>query len=152
MSNLSWEEEIEQRLDTILKELKVTQDMVGTLMGGGFETPKEAKPAPKSRRRAEKKTEKPQSLDPGQFINTLKGTLLNDPVQRDVETRRGPTTVTNFVLNTDYGEIRVALWEELGDAVMNCVGGDEVTVTNLIIKDPFDNMMQVSSTKNTKVS
>ena len=150
MSNMSWEEDIEQRLDTILKEIKVTQDMVGTLMGGGFETPKEAKPKPRERQKKKAESE-PQDLSPGKFINTLKGTMLNDPVQRDVETRSGPKTVTNFALNTEYGDIRVALWEDLGDDVMNHAAGDELTVTNLIIKDPFDDMMQVSSTKNTKI-
>ena len=148
---MSWEEDIEQRLDTILKEIKVTQDMVGTLMGGGFETPKEAKPKPKPRGRQKTEPPKAQDLSPGKFINTLKGTMLNDPVQRDVETRSGPKTVTNFALNTEYGEIRVALWEDLGNDVMDHTAGDELTVTNLIIKDPFDGMMQVSSTKNTKV-
>jgi len=148
MSKATWEEEIEERLDTILKEIKATQSMVGTLMGGGFETPKEAKPKPRER---QKKEAGPQDLSPGKFINTLKGSLLNDPVQRDVETIRGPTTVTNFVLNTDYGEIRVALWGELGDEAMDHTAGNTLTVTNLIIKDPFDDMMQVSSTKNTKV-
>ena len=148
---MSWEEDIEQRLDAILKEIKVTQDMVGTLMGGGFETPKTEKAKTKPRQRQKKEDKESQDLSPGKFINTLKGTLLNDPVQKDVDTMRGPTTVTNFVLNTDYGEIRVALWGELGDEAMNHTAGGELTVTNLIIKDPFDNMMQVGSTKNTKV-
>lgn len=95
---MSWEEDIEQRLDTILKEIKATQDMIGALMGGGFETPKEAKPKPKTRER-QTKEQGPQDLSPGKFINTLKGTLLNDPVQKDVDTRRGPATVTGFTLN-----------------------------------------------------
>lgn len=151
MSNLSWEEDIEQRLDAILKEIKATQDMVSTLMGGGFETPKTEKPKAKPRQRQKKEDPEPQDLSPGKFINALKGSLLNGPVQRDVDTRRGPATVTNVTLNTEYGDVRVALWDDFGDPVMNCVAGDELTITNLIIKDPFDGVMQVQNTKNTKV-
>jgi len=146
---MSWEEDIEQRLDTILKEIKVTQDMVGALMGGGFETPKEAKPKP--RRKPKEKTDAPQDLSPGKYINTLKGILLNDPIQKDVDTRRGPATVTNFTLNTDYGDINVTLWDEVGDSIMNCASGEEITVTNMVIKEPFGDTMQIWSTRKTKV-
>jgi len=153
LSDGIWEDEDLKWKADILKEVRELKDMVGTLMGGGFETPKEAKPKPKPRRKPRKEKEEPmpQSLNPGEFINNLKGSLLTDPIQKDVDTIRGPATVTNTILNTRYGEMRVALWDELGDALLDHVAGDEVTITNLIIKDPFDGVMQVQNTRNTKV-
>lgn len=149
MSKATWEDEDLEWKNNLMKEVKALQDMVGTLMGGGFETPKTEKPKP--RRREKKKDSEPQDLSPGKFINTLKGSLLTDPIQKDVNTRRGPATVANFALSTNYGDVRVALWDELADEIMDHTAGEEVTITNLIIKDPFDGMMQVQNTRNTKV-
>jgi len=82
---------------------------------------------------------------------TIEGQLLDDPIQKDVNTRRGPSTVTNFRLDDGSAIAKVGLWGELADEAMGLVSGDKIRLTSLMVKDPFDGMIQVNSGNWSKV-
>ena len=113
MSKATWEEEIEDRLDVLMNGQKTIIDMIGTLMGGEVKIP-----PPKKKREPPKKQEGEEEY-PYKFINALqvgdknvnvKGTLVSDPVQRDVDTNDGPTPVTNMLISDGSGELRIGFW------------------------------------------
>lgn len=137
MSKNSWEEDIEKQLNRM--EGKLDQLL------GGTATKKTVKP---ERRR---KTPVTQSFVPGNYLKAIEGTLLDDPVQRDVETRSGPASIVNFTLNTDLGEVRVGLWEDLGYEAMELTAGGTVILTNMKVNAPYNYTAQISSTKNTEL-
>lgn len=87
----------------------------------------------------------------GDFVSVT-GTLTNPPEQREVNTRRGPTTVTNFDLDVDGVIVRAGLWGELGDQAVMLNEGDEVTLTSMHVKEPYQDKTQLSSTKNTELT
>jgi hypothetical protein len=82
---------------------------------------------------------------------TLEGQLLGDPVQRDINTKRGPTTITKFSLDDGSGEVSVTVWGDKGNEAMGLVSGDKVQLTSLMVKEPFDGVPQVSSGNWTKI-
>jgi hypothetical protein len=82
---------------------------------------------------------------------TIEGKLLDDPIQRDIDTARGPATVTNFRLDDGSGICRVSLWGELAESAMSLTAGMKVQITSLMVREPYDGMPQVSSGKWTKV-
>ena len=86
-------------------------------------------------------------LEEGKFIKEIEGELKDDPVQRDVDTSRGTVTVTNFRLTDGVTEVRVSLWEDLAEEVMDFVAGNSIKLTNMSIKEPYDGLMQISSTR-----
>ena len=90
-------------------------------------------------------------LEAGKFARELKGKLVDDPVQRDVDTARGPTNVTNFRLTDGVTELRVAIWGELANEVMDYTAGTDITLLNMSIKEPYDGMIQVSSNRKTEI-
>ena len=91
-------------------------------------------------------------LRTGMKSPTIEGQLLEDPIQRDVNTARGPATVTSFRLDDGTGEVRVSLWGDLANSAMSLVSGDRVQVTSLMVKDPYDGVPQVSGGKWSKVT
>jgi replication factor A1 len=92
-----------------------------------------------------------EKLSEGQRNVTIEGQLLDDPVTREVETRRGPVNVTNFRIDDQTGEVRVSLWRELGDLVEGLEGGAQIRLENVNVREPFDGLLQVSSGPFTKV-
>lgn len=82
---------------------------------------------------------------------TIRGQLLDDPVQRDIDTSRGPATVTNFRIDDGTGEARVSLWRDLAEAAMDLTAGAEVRLEYMNIREPFDGLIQASSGSFTKL-
>ena len=79
--------------------------------------------------------------------------MLDDPVQRDVDTVHGPSTVTNFRMQLDDGQIiKIGLWEKMADKAMDFTQGTRLHLTSMRVKEPYDNMIQLSSAKFTKVT
>jgi replication factor A1 len=90
-------------------------------------------------------------LREGQRNITLRGQLLDDPIQRDIETSRGPATVTNFRIDDGTGEARVSLWRELAETAMDLTAGAEIRLEYMNVREPFDGLIQVSSGTFTKL-
>lgn len=90
-------------------------------------------------------------LREGQQNVTIRGQLLDDPVQRDIETSRGPASVTNFRIDDGTGEARVSLWREHAEAAMDLTAGAEVRLEYMNVREPFDGLIQVSSGAFTKL-
>jgi ssDNA-binding replication factor A large subunit len=90
-------------------------------------------------------------LREGQKNITLRGQLLDDPVQRDIDTSRGPATVTNFRIDDGTGEARVSLWREHAEAAMDLTAGAEIRLEYMNVREPFDGLIQVSSGVFTKL-
>jgi ssDNA-binding replication factor A large subunit len=82
---------------------------------------------------------------------TIEGQLLDDPIQRDIETVRGPATVTNFRIDDGTGEARVSLWRELAEEAMDLTGGAYIRLEYVNVREPFDGLIQVSSGSFTKL-
>jgi len=93
-----------------------------------------------------------KDLQEGQKNITIEGQLLDDPVSREVNTMRGPTSVVSFRLDDGTGETRVSLWREHGKAVENLTAGARIRLENCNIREPFDGLMQVSSSQFTRVT
>jgi ssDNA-binding replication factor A large subunit len=90
-------------------------------------------------------------LEQGKFLQEITGTLLDDPVQREVNTTRGPTNVTSFRITDGRKEVRVSLWEDLSDEALKFNAGSNITLTRMSIKDPYDGTDQISSTRKTEI-
>ena len=90
-------------------------------------------------------------LREGQRNVTVRGQLLDDPVQRDIDTARGPATVTNFRVDDGTGEARVSLWREHAEKAMDLTAGSEVSLEYMNVREPFDGLIQLSSGAFTKI-
>jgi ssDNA-binding replication factor A large subunit len=90
-------------------------------------------------------------LREGQKNVTVQGQLLDDPVQRDIDTARGPATVTNFRIDDGTGEARVSLWREHAEQAMDLTAGSQVQLEYMNVREPFDGLIQLSSGAFTKI-
>ena len=90
-------------------------------------------------------------LKEGQRNVTVRGQLLDDPVQRDLDTVRGQATVTNFRIDDGTGEARVSLWRSHAEKAMDLAAGAVVKLEYMNVREPFDNIIQVSSGPFTKI-
>lgn len=99
----------------------------------------------------ERKVTEILELVEGQKNITIRGQLLDDPVQRDIDTSRGPASVTNFRIDDGTGEARVSLWREHGEEAMDLTAGAEIRLEYVNVREPFDGLMQVSSSSFTKM-
>ncbi len=99
----------------------------------------------------ERKVTEILELVEGQKNITIRGQLLDDPVQRDIDTSRGPASVTNFRIDDGTGEARVSLWREHGEAAMDLTAGAGIRLEYVNVREPFDGLMQVSSSSFTKM-
>jgi ssDNA-binding replication factor A large subunit len=90
-------------------------------------------------------------LRAGQKNITVQGQVLDDPLQRDIETVRGPATVTNFRIDDRTGEARVSLWREYAEEAMDIPSGAEVRLEYMNVREPFDGLIQLSSGSFTKI-
>jgi replication factor A1 len=90
-------------------------------------------------------------LREGQRNVNIRGQLLDDPIQRDIDTIRGPTMVTNFRIDDGTGEARVSLWRDHAEAAMDLTAGAEIRLEYMNVREPFDGLIQVSSGAFTKI-
>lgn len=88
---------------------------------------------------------------PGEWVKKLTGTLLDDPVQKSVDTRSGPTTITNASLDCEYGEVKLGFWGDKGDKLIQFVAGDRVQLKNLQVKDEYQGITQLNSGRYTDI-
>ena len=93
-----------------------------------------------------------KDLQEGQKNVTVEGQLLDDPISREVNTMRGPTNVVSFRVDDGSGEARISLWREHGKAVEGLAAGARIRLENCNIREPFDGLMQVTSTQFTKIT
>lgn len=91
------------------------------------------------------------NLEQGDSNVIIEGQIVDTPETREVNTRRGMTTVTNFRLDDNTGEVRVSLWRELGREVEDLMPGSEIRLENVNVTEPFDGLLQVSSGAFTKL-
>jgi len=83
----------------------------------------------------------------------LKGELVFDPIQKDVDTQYGPNTVTSIILKDDSGEVKISFWGEGGNKIMDFSKGDKLFFEGLyLVKEFFDNKPQVDAGKYFKVA
>jgi replication factor A1 len=82
---------------------------------------------------------------------TIQGQLLEDPIQRDLDTVRGSVTVTNFRIDDETGEARVSLWRELAEKAMELSAWAQIRLEYVNVREPFDGLIQVSSSSFTKL-
>jgi replication factor A1 len=93
-----------------------------------------------------------KDLQEGQKNITVEGQLLDDPISREVNTMRGPTNVVSFRVDDGTGEARISLWREHGKAVEGLTAGARIRMENCNIREPFDGLMQVTSTQFTRIT
>jgi replication factor A1 len=101
---------------------------------------------------AEERVTEIKDLQEGQKNITIEGQLLDDPISREVNTMRGPTSVVSFRVDDGTGEARVSLWRDYGKAVESLTAGARIRLENCNIREPFDGLMQVSSSQFTRVT
>ena len=90
------------------------------------------------------------AFEPNKYLKEIEGEVVTLPETREVETRSGPTLITNFELTDGKKKIRVGVWGELGGE-LRLKSGDIVTLTNMKMGNPYEGVDQISSTRNTKV-
>jgi len=100
--------------------------------------PKELKPFPE--------------LEPKKYLQEITGEVVDNPEVREVETRRGPVTIANFHITDGKTKIRVALWEDLVKEAEKFRPGDVITLKGMSIKDPYEGVDQISSTRKTEIA
>ena len=93
-----------------------------------------------------------KNLHEGDKNLTVEGQLLDDPISREVNTMRGPTNVVSFRVDDGSGEARISLWRDHGKAVEGLTAGARIRLENCNIREPFDGLMQVTSTQYTKIT
>jgi len=98
--------------------------------------PKELKPFP--------------TLEPGKYLQEITGEVVNAPEIREVNTRSGPKSIANFEFTDGKSKIRVGIWEELFGEMGDLKAGDVITLKGMSIRDPYQGVEQISSTRNTK--
>ena len=72
----------------------------------------------------------------------LHGRLLDDPVEQELKTKKGPMVVQKFRLDDGTAEIRLTFWNP--SKVPNLKAGDEVTIDGLMGSEPYDGLPQAS--------
>lgn len=109
---------------------------------------------PKNNTTETRKTPDPapiKELKEGEWLKEITGTLIDDPIQRDVDTRNGPATVANFRMEGKHGTIKVGLWNKQAEEIMNFTSGARITLTNVQVKPTYDGVQQISGSRNTKI-
>lgn len=72
---------------------------------------------------SKKKPEPRTKLEEDKRLKEAPEPLIDEPVQRDVDTMNGSTTVVNFRMEDDYGSVKVSLWNQQSEEIMNYVRG-----------------------------
>ena len=76
----------------------------------------------------------------------IKGTLMFDAQQKDVNKRDGTTgTVTSILIKDKSGEAKISFWGDKHDQIMEFVKGDELFFEGLfVVNAPWDGKPQIS--------
>jgi replication factor A1 len=101
---------------------------------------------------AEERLTEIKDLREGDKNITVEGQLLDDPISREVNTIRGPAIVVSFRIDDGTGEARVSLWRDYGKQVESLSAGARLRIENCNIREPFDGLIQISSSQFTKIS
>jgi hypothetical protein len=88
----------------------------------------------------------------GEWLKEITLTLTSDPVQNDVKTRFGSAKVANFNALSEYGVLRVSLWDNNAISIMGFGVGDKIRLTNMQVKDSYEGLIQISGCRNTKIT
>ena len=76
-----------------------------------------------------------------------------DPVQKDVDTKKGPSTVTSIVIKDESGEAKVSFWGDSHDEIMDFVKGDELFFESLfVVNESYEGKPQIVGGKYYKVA
>lgn len=92
------------------------------------------------------------SFIPGKFIESLTGRIAEDIIYKDVNQQEGPKPIAEVPFTDGTKTIKVALWEGFAKAIEIYSKGQVVTITNLKVRSPYQDMEQLNSTKNTQIS
>lgn len=83
----------------------------------------------------------------------VKGTLKDDPTQRDVDVRGETLTVTNITIEDETGELKIGFWGDMGNEFMDFQKGDKLLIMNVYkVKEPYGGVLQADGGKYYKVS
>jgi len=128
-----------------MESIRVLSQSMAEVFSGGAPAPVQEKPV-----KVEDVAKWPV-LESGKYAQKLTGTIVDDIVIREVETRRGPSDIANFKFTDGVTVIRVALWGDLAKEIEGFGKGNVVTLTGMSIKDPYEGVPQISSTRNTTI-
>jgi len=90
-------------------------------------------------------------LESGKYVQSLTGTIVDDIVVREVQVRGKPTSIANFNLTDGVTVVKIAVWDALIKELEGFGKGDTVTLIGMSIKDPYEGVQQISSTRNTTI-
>ena len=90
-------------------------------------------------------------LESGKYVQSLTGTIVDDIVIREVQVRGKATPIANFNLTDGVTVVKIAIWDALVNEVKGLGKGDTLTLTGMSIKDPYEGVLQISSTRNTTI-
>ena len=90
-------------------------------------------------------------LESGKYVQSLTGIIVDDVVIREVQVRGKATPIANFNLTDGVTVVKIAIWDALVNEVKGLGKGDTVTLTGMSIKDPYEGVLQISSTRNTTI-
>lgn len=90
-------------------------------------------------------------LESGKYVQSLTGTIVDDIVVREVQVRGKPTPIANFNLTDGVTVVKIAVWDALIKELEGFGKGDTVTLIGMSIKDPYEGVQQISSTRNTTI-
>jgi hypothetical protein len=84
---------------------------------------------------------------------TVEGTVVDQPVIRQVATEKGETiNVTSFTLKEETGSIRITLWRDHANLAKKLMPNHRLRVSGVRIRPGLDGLMELSSIPLTKIS
>lgn len=78
------------------------------------------------------------------------GKLLTDPVDREVNTAKGPAAIRNIMIDDGTAQLRITFWNLSKVPILKA--GDEITVDSLMGKAPYDGTPQASGGDYVKIA
>ena len=127
-----------------MESIRTLAQSMAEVYSGGAPTPVQDAPMPV------KQTTWPV-LESGKYVQSLTGTIVDDIVVREVQVRGKATPIANFNLTDGVTVVKIAIWDALVNEVKGLGKGDTVTLTGMSIKDPYEGVLQISSTRNTTI-
>ena len=89
-------------------------------------------------------------LEPGKYVQSLTGTIVDDVVVREVQVQGKPTPIADFNLTDGVTVVKVSVWDALIKALDGFGKGDTITLTGLGIKE-YKGVLQVSTTRKSTI-
>ena len=127
-----------------MESIRLLSQSMAEVFSGGAPTPVQDTPMPV------KQTTWPV-LESGKYVQSLTGTIVDDIVIREVQVRGKATPIANFNLTDGVTVVKIAIWDALVNEVKGLGKGDTVTLTGMSIKDPYEGVLQISSTRKTTI-